>query len=186
MDGGDAVAVVRKLGRPGAGQSYGRAPKNPKYDATQGGKKSTCSLNGLGKIRSSASDLGFAVMRSRREVLTVVKELCVCVCIASCERAPICMGGWFGWEILYGRQKRERRRKTVWGEDQTALFTMGRLIEGLPVLAPASLFWHVPSLCHNKKMVQPPGLLHQKSGRLIGLYVIWEATATPTQQRKVQ
>ncbi|KAK1769482.1 hypothetical protein QBC33DRAFT_322736 [Phialemonium atrogriseum] len=61
------------------------------------------------------------------------------------------MGGWFGWEILYGRQKRERRRKTVWGEDQTALFTMGRLIEGLPVLAPASLFWHVPSLCHNKK-----------------------------------
>ena len=29
---------------------------------------------------------------------------------------------------LYGRQKRERQRKIVWGEDQSALFTMDRLI----------------------------------------------------------
>lgn len=69
-----------------------------------------------------------AVMRGGGEVLTVVKEvMCLCVLRVVSARGFVWEDGLAG-RFCMGVQKREEQRKIVWGEDQSALFTMGRLI----------------------------------------------------------
>lgn len=73
----------------------------------------------------TASDLHFGGDARRRGGTHCCEGSYVFVCIASCERARICMGGWFGWEILYGSAEERGAEENCMGGGPECPFYYG-------------------------------------------------------------